>query len=206
MPAAGPARTWAGTTLADRRAARREQFVEAGLELLGTEGTQAVSVRAACRTAKLTERYFYENFADRDALLRAVYERVTDEARGALIGAVSRAHPDPKSVATAAVAAFVELILDDPRKGTVLLLAPLTDPALSERGAAALPTFAALIGEQLPPEHDAAERAMIASGLVGALTNLFIGFLNGTLAVDRDRLVDHCVRLLLHAAQLPPAG
>ncbi|MDT7804669.1 MAG: hypothetical protein QOI78_8102, partial [Actinomycetota bacterium] len=40
-----PGRTWAGTTLDDRKALRREQLVAAGLELLGTVGSAATSVR-----------------------------------------------------------------------------------------------------------------------------------------------------------------
>ncbi|MGH3519864.1 MAG: TetR/AcrR family transcriptional regulator, partial [Haloechinothrix sp.] len=197
MPAAGKAetRTWAGTTLADRRAARRRQLLDAGLELVGPDGTAAVSVRAACRTAKLTERYFYENFTDRDALLLAVYDHVGAQARDALIAAVRDAPARSAEVVRAAVTAFVELILDDPRKGTVLLLAPLTDPALTPKGAELLPAFAALIHDQLPPEIDEGERQMIAVGLVGALTHLFISYLNGTLDVPRDQLVEHCVHM-----------
>lgn len=202
MPADGGAanRTWAGTTLADRRAARRTRFVDAGLELLGTDGPAAVSVRAACRTAKLTERYFYENFADRDALLVAVYEHVAEQARTALIGATQQTDQGAAAVVRAAVTAFVELILDDPRKGKVLLLAPLADPALSMKGAELLPTFSALVHDQLPEEFDETDRQMIAVSLVGALTHLFISFLNGTLDVPRHRLVEHCVRMLLRAA------
>lgn len=193
-------RTWAGTTLANRRAVRRRQFLDAGLELAGTYGITAVSVRAACRTAKLTERYFYENFSDKDAFLLAVYEDVSEQARNALMSAVGEAGPDPEALVRAAVTAFVELMLDDPRKGSVLLLAPLTDTALAQRGSEHLPAFTALIHDQLPPALDEAERQMIAVGLVGSLANLFIRYLDGSLTVPRDRLLEHCVRLILGAA------
>ncbi|WP_034271952.1 TetR/AcrR family transcriptional regulator [Haloechinothrix halophila] len=193
-------RTWAGTTLADRKATRRGQLIEAGLELLGTTGTPAVSVRAVCRTAKLTERYFYESFADRDALLLAVYDQVAQEAHDALVAAVRDARDELTALVRAAVTSFVELIIDDPRKGTVLLLAPLTDPALVQRGAELLPNFTALIHDQLPASIDDTERRLIAVGVTGALTNLFTAYLNGSLDVPRDRLVEHCVRMLLAAA------
>ncbi|HJQ47933.1 MAG TPA: TetR family transcriptional regulator [Amycolatopsis sp.] len=192
-------RTWGGTTLDDRRAARREKLLAAGLDLLGTQGSAAVSVRAVCRHAKLTERYFYESFTDREDLVLAVYEQVAREARQVLIDAV----PDPRAAATtraeAAVTAFVELMVDDPRTGRVLLLAPITDPTLSARGVALLPTFAALIREQLPDHLDAPDRELTAAGLVGALTNLFTGYLGGGLKVSRDRLIAHCVALLARA-------
>ncbi|HVV10582.1 TetR/AcrR family transcriptional regulator [Amycolatopsis sp.] len=192
-------RSWAGTTLTDRKAARRAQLLAAGLQLLGTSGSAAVSVRAVCRQSKLTERYFYENFADREELVLAVYEHVADQARQALVDAVPEKSAAPAERAKAAVTAFVELMVDDPRKGRVLLLAPITDPALSARGVALLPAFAALVREQLPEKLDEAERELTAIGLVGALTNLFTAYLGGTLEVSRVRLVEHCVRLLAQA-------
>ena len=193
-------RTWAGTTLDDRKAARRDQLVAAGLDLLGTEGTAAVSVRAVCRQAKLTERYFYESFADREELVAAVYEHVGEEARQVLVDAVMAA-PSPEQRAELAVRAFVELIVDDPRKGRVLLLAPLTDPALTRRGLHLLPAFAALVGEQLS-RGDETDRQLVAIGLVGALSNVFIAYLDGSLRVTRERLVAHCVRQVLGADDL----
>lgn len=195
MTAAG--RTRAGTTLTDRRAARREQLLNTGLELLGGPGSAAVTVRAVCRTAKLTERYFYENFTDREQLVLAVYERVAEQARQALVDAVHGAGSGERDRAQAAVAAFVELIVDDPRKGRVLLLAPSADATLSKRGSELIPGFAHLVSEQLPPQTDETERAMTATALIGALTNLFVSYLGGTLHTTRERLIDHCVRLLL---------
>ncbi|HEV7974127.1 TetR/AcrR family transcriptional regulator [Amycolatopsis sp.] len=192
-----PSRTWAGTTLDDRKATRRARLLETGLDLLGTEGTAAVSVRAVCRHAKLTERYFYESFSDRENLVLAVYEHVGALAHRALAEAV-RETSDPEALAEAAVTSFVELMVDDPRKGRVLLLAPMTDPALSQRGVELLPSFAELVRGQLSSGDDL-ERQMVAIGLVGALGNVFIAYLNGSLKVSRDRLVSHCVRLVLGA-------
>ncbi|NIH80919.1 TetR/AcrR family transcriptional regulator [Amycolatopsis viridis] len=193
-------KTWAGTTLRDRRAARRAQLLDAALDLLGTAGSAAVTVRAVCRHAKLTERYFYESFTDREELVVAVYEQVADEAHSALVGAVGGSGRNPAERAEAAVTAFVELMLDDPRKGRVLLLAPITDPALSARGVALLPAFAALIRDQLPGRMDTLDRQLTAIGLVGALTHLFTAYLSGTPQMTRERLVGHCVRLLARSS------
>jgi hypothetical protein len=96
----------------------------------------------------------------------------------------------------------VKLMVDDPRKGRVLLLAPMTEPALSRRGVELLPSFAELVREQLSGGDDL-DRQMIAIGLVGALGNVFIAYLNGSLEVSRERLVAHCVRLVL-GADAPP--
>ncbi|MCP2251606.1 transcriptional regulator, TetR family [Prauserella aidingensis] len=191
-------RTWAGTTLADRKATRRRRLLDSGLTLLGSEDSAALSVRAVCRHSRLTERYFYENFADRDELIVAVYDELTSEAHRVLVDAVAAAPTDDRPArARAAVTAFVELIIDDPRKGRVLLLAPLTHPALSRSGVQRIPMFAGLVRDELSANVDEEDRAMTATALVGGLANLFTAYLDGTLDVDRERLVVHCVKLVL---------
>ena len=200
-PTAEGARIWGGTTLGERRAARRRQLVETGLDLLGGEAPGAVSVRAACRGAKLTERYFYESFADRDALVLAVYEDVADEARTALEDA-TRTATDPVDVARRSVEAMVGLMVDDPRKGRVLLVAPITESALASRTMELAPVITAIIRSQLPPGTSERTRNLIATGLLGALMSLFHAYLQGTLQVSREVFVEHCVSLLLNVDRL----
>lgn len=199
--AADDARVWGGTTLADRRAGRREKLLEAGLDLLGSEQVAAISVRAVCRHSHLTERYFYESFPDRDALVLAVYDAVADEAERVLAEA-TRGIDDPVRVARTAVEAMVGLMLDDPRKGRVLLFAPVTEPQLTGRGMRTVPSVIARVREHLSPGVSEADRAMIATGLIGALMGLFHAFLAGTLGVTRQEFVEHCVRLLVTADRL----
>ena len=195
-------RTWGGTTLADRQAARRERLLEAGLDLVGSGGSAALSVRSVCRRAELTDRYFYESFADRDALLLAVYDRVAQEAGEALVAAVAAAPDDLPRRARAAVDAFLQVIVDDPRKGRVLLLEPLTDPALGMRGVALSPMFTEIVRAELGRRGSAAGAQLTATALIGALANLFIRWLDGSLDVSRRTLRDYCVRLLVNAGDL----
>lgn len=208
--AEGAPKVWGGTTLDVRRDARRRRLLEVGFELLGGRGGAAVTVRSVCRHAKLTDRYFYESFADRDELLVAVYDQVAEEARDVLAGAVAAvASPaEPEAIARAAVDAFLGLLTRDPRKGRVLLLAPMTDAALSARAVELMPMFAELIRVQLAAAAGSAvpvaplEERMTATALIGALSNLFIRWLDGTLAASERELTDYCVRLLLTAMPL----
>jgi len=200
-PTAEGARIWGGTTLDERRSTRRDKLVATGLDLLGGEATGAVSVRAACRGSRLTERYFYESFADRDALVLAVYEGVADEARAALEEA-TRAATDPVDVARRSVEAMVSLMVDDPRKGRVLLVAPITEPVLASRTMELAPVITGMIRSQLPPGTSEPTRALIATGLLGALMSLFYAYLQGTLRVSREAFVEHCVSLLLNVDKL----
>lgn len=182
--------------LSARQRVRRECLLEAGVALLGDEERPGVTVRGVCRRAGLTERYFYESFSDRGAFVRAVHRDVGERAHEAVAAAV-RAHP--AELARAAVEAFVQLLVDRPEMGRVLLIAPLTDPALSEQGQALVPGFVTLVRDQLSEVADPQRKEMTALGVVGALTTLFVAYLAGTLTVPRDRLVEHCVALVLDA-------
>ncbi|MDT7636664.1 MAG: hypothetical protein QOC83_952, partial [Pseudonocardiales bacterium] len=205
-------RVWGGTTLDTRRDTRRRRLLEVGFELLGGQGSAAVTVRSVCRHAKLTDRYFYENFADRDGLLVAVYQQVAEQFRDAMAvavgAAVAEAAPGPvapEAVARSAVLAFVGLLTGDPRKGRVLLLAPMTDAALSAHAVGLMPMFGELIRVQLAAAPGGAQvtaaldERMTATALIGALSNLFVRWLDGTLEASEQELTDYCVRLLLTA-------
>jgi AcrR family transcriptional regulator len=227
-------RVWGGTTLDARRDARRERLLDVGFELLGAQGSAAVTVRAVCRAAQLTDRYFYESFPDRDALLVAVYDRVGDEAQRVLADALRKTaatpgragtgrdggDPDadglgsrgrdavaPDTVARAAVEAFFGLLTEDPRKGRILLLEPMTDATLNAEALRLMPAFGELIRAQLAvavgsPVPDELEQRLTASALIGALSNLFVRWLDGSLAASEAELTDYCVRLLVHAVPL----
>ena len=202
MTAAKQRRTWAGSTMDERRAQRREQLISATRELLGSGAT--VSVRAVCRAAGLTERYFYESFDDRDALVVVAYERASQEAVAAVAEAVAASDGSPEAVARAAVRVAVEQVVDDPALGHVLIVAPLTNPVLFEKREELVPVLTALIREQLPGRTSESERDMVALGIAGALTQIFYSYLTGRLVVERDAFVEHCVRLLLSAGAMWP--
>lgn len=88
---------WSGVPLEDRHALRRDTLVAAGVELLGGEGGPALTVRAVCRHANLTERYFYESFTDREHFVRAVYDDVCTRAMATLTSAKTPGRPSSSS-------------------------------------------------------------------------------------------------------------
>jgi AcrR family transcriptional regulator len=177
--------------LEDRQALRRDELVAAGTQLLGGESGPAVTVRAACRQAGLTERYFYESFADRDEFVRAVYDDVCSRAMSALMSATT-----PRE----AVERFVALMVDDPVRGRVLLLAPAVEPVLVASGAEWMPSFIDLLQHKLTQIADPVRQKMIATSLIGGLTALFTAYLNGRLAATREQFIDYCVEMLLSRA------
>lgn len=69
-------RRWTGQSQEQRRAERRELLIASAIRQYGSVGFRNTSVRAICRDADLTERYFYESFANGEDLLLAAFERV----------------------------------------------------------------------------------------------------------------------------------
>ena len=180
---------WSGVPLEDRQALRRDDLIAAGVDLLGSESGPALTVRAVCRAAGLTERYFYESFSDRDEFVRAVYDDVC---------AAGDVHADVvRPTARDAVERFVALMVDDPTRGRVLLLAPAVEPVLTRSGADWMPSFIELLQHKLTRITEPAVQAMVATGLIGALTALFTAYLNGRLAATREQFIDYCVDMLL---------
>jgi AcrR family transcriptional regulator len=188
---------WSGVPLEDRQARRRDDLVAAGVQLLGNAGGPAVTVRAVCRQANLTERYFYESFTDRDEFVRAVYDDVCQRAMTALMSA---------KTAREAVEFFVALMVDDPVRGRVLLLAPEVEPVLTRSGAEWMPNFIDLLQRTLPTITeitDPVTQHMAATSLLGALTALFTAYLDGRLAATREQFIDYCVDMLLSRTAIP---
>jgi AcrR family transcriptional regulator len=182
---------WSGVPLEDRQALRRDELVAAGVRLLGRESGPAVTVRAVCRQTGLTERYFYESFSDRDEFVRAVYDDVCTRAMSTLMSATT---------AREAVERFVALMVDDPVRGRVLLLAPEVEPVLVRSGAEWMPSFIDLLQRKLTRIGDPVRQNMIATSLIGALTALFTAYLDGRLAANREQFIDFCVEMLLSRA------
>jgi AcrR family transcriptional regulator len=199
------ARPYRGVSAEDRRADRRARLIEAGLELLGRDGWSGTTVRAVCAEAGLTERYFYESFEGRDELLLAVFDRVSDEAAGAVLAAIEAAPHDARAKARAAIGTFVEMLTEDPRGARAILIESMSTPALQERRQDAIRAFAALVSEQARgfygTEAVAAQDAeLTALALTGGLAELLVSWLDGRLEVPRERLVEHCVELFIAAA------
>ncbi|TVT55415.1 TetR/AcrR family transcriptional regulator [Amycolatopsis rhizosphaerae] len=188
-------RPYRGVSASDRKAERRARLLEAGLELLGTEGFERTTMTAVCSAAKLTERYFYESFGGREELLLAVIDQIAAEVRDAVLGALREAEGEVADKARAAIRAFVTLLTADPRKGRVAIIESSASAPLRLRRHELLANFAALVVTQAEALHGRAAlpqpRAEINALLfVGGLAEVLTGWLTGRLATTPEELVD----------------
>jgi AcrR family transcriptional regulator len=183
------------------------QLIEAGLEVIGTQGWANTTVRGVCRQAGLTERYFYESFPDHEALLLGVYEHVLVEGIQLVLAAATAAPHDLRRTARAGITAAIEFLTDDPRRGRVLVLEATGNETLQRRRQQAVRAQATLLSEvardffgEHPPERT--DAYLTALSLVGALAEVVSAYLDGQLDVPRERLIDHLTALFVAAAEV----
>lgn len=202
-------RVYAGVAGDARQAERRAQLVDAGLTLLGAAVEPRLTVRGVCTEAGLAPRYFYESFADRDALAVAVFDQVVSDVATRALEAVAAVPPDTRSKATAGLASIVRAVAEDPRRGRLLFSPALDAPVLVERRVASTRTFAQLLLGQVV-EHYGVEAdptlAIATEFLVGGLAQALSSWLDGTLEVSEGELVAACLELFLAVGDRTSAG
>ena len=206
MPSASsPARSrahWAGVPAADRRAERRTLLLDAALDLLGTEGSAATTVRAVCQRARLNPRYFYESFPDLDSLIVAVYDRVIEALAAEVWASMDGTGSDTRAAARAAIDCIVRFIDDDPRGGRVLYIEALGNEALNRRRIETGHSLVELVERDAVARHGSLPRGeqigrIGAAILVGGFSELLVARLEGRIDAPREQLVDDATELFL---------
>lgn len=211
-PTGGLQRRWRGRDPADRVAARRARLLEAGLELMGTQGSQSVSMRGVCRQAALSERYFYESFAELDDLRVAVLETVVLQARDVLREALRTAPAEPAELIRHEVRAFTSFLLDDHRRGRVIFVAAQATPGLIRRRDELVAEFTTPIEMMFGPggltgeNPDGDDVALNSVAVFGALAYLYQRWLSPRHgAVSERRFVEHTARIIERIAGVSSA-
>ncbi len=113
-------RSYGGESATDRLARRRRQLLDAGLELFGTAGYRATTVRQLCREAKVSDRYFYEQFDSTEDLLLAVYDECTARLEEAAVAALGDPGDAVQDLARRGLDAFLSVVESDPRLARVV--------------------------------------------------------------------------------------
>lgn len=199
QPSSVSGRRFRGQSPEERQRLRRDRLIEAGLETFGARGFHEVGVRDVCSQARLTERYFYESFQNREALFVAVYERAVARVREAITLAIGRSPLEVTPLARAALRAFLETLRAEPRLAQILLIDVLTvGAAVGNRSLLATQSFAELVGtlvEKLYPDlpEQKLDAQLIANGLVGSTIYIVMHWAFSGFERPLDRVLDHCV-------------
>ncbi|WP_378742533.1 TetR/AcrR family transcriptional regulator [Nocardia brasiliensis] len=198
---AAATRTYGGVTAVERRAVRRAALLEAALDLFCEGGWNQVTKRAVCARARLNDRYFYEHFTDRDALIEAVAEELTAHGLEAVVTATMHAPPDLRVRVKAAADAALDFVIADPRRGQ-LLVGSYTVDVLQRARQASIRTIAAalaamtrdVLGESAPAVLDT---EMAAFTLVSGTMELVAAWVRGEFDTGRAHLAELIAAMLL---------
>lgn len=188
-------RDYGGVSADDRRAARRDRLVAAARRAWGAEGLGAVTVRGVVAEAGLTNRYFYEHFANRDAVIVAVADQVREEMFTTLVDTSMSAQGDVEARLEAALTALLTGIAEDPERQRILTTEVAQVAGLENRRRETFELLAALIleyGPQVPgftPVVDDAARRH-AQFVVGGVNQVIDGWL-----AERDIPVAQLARI-----------
>lgn len=190
-------RTYGGISAAERRTQRRTALLDAALDILGTQPVDKLTVAALCTGANLNERYYYENFDGRDAVLSALFDGIAEELATAIVQALLIAPADTRGKAHAAISAGIDVLTDDPRKARVALAVSSTTPELRTRTVHTIGAFANLVAAEgldfygLTDTTPDPAIAFRATYLVGGLIQTLTAWLQGDLPMTRDDLITH---------------
>lgn len=192
--------TYGGRTVEQRRADRRERLVDAACEIWGDQGWAAVTMRGVCARAELTDRYFYESFTDRDALLVAVWDQVRDRLVELTTTAMFATRgTDPIARLRAAIAAVVHHFDNDPRQTRIVLGDNAGSPDLERRRRDSLQTFTELLVRfarpYLAPGADENALRMTTLMGVGGFVELITAWRNDLITADAEEIIDHAAEV-----------
>ena len=115
-------RQFKGLSLTERKQARREKLIEAGIEAYGTHGFFAVTVKDICNEAKLTERYFYESFKKSDELFQTIFLKLIDQLQHNVMQAIMQASTDPRKMIESGLTALLTTLKDNPGMARIIYI------------------------------------------------------------------------------------
>jgi AcrR family transcriptional regulator len=202
--------TYGGVSAEQRRVERRRRLLDAALDVIGTQGWSATTLRGVCERARVGPRFFYESFADLDALAAALHDEVLEAALRRTIAAIDAAPDDLPARTTAAFRAMISEVIDDPRRARVLWVEAYGSDTLVRRRFAAMRRLARVAMEQshdlldLPPDGDRVLQA-VSIMLTGGVTEFVLAWLDGGMDVSRDELLAISVEFALAMGNAIPA-
>ena len=202
-------RRYRGASPAERVAARRAKLIEAAMALYGTAGYATTPVKAVCVQAGLTERYFYESFANREELFAALYQHLVADIGALMIAAMSEVPEDTEIRARVLLDTYFTKIANDPAFARVLLLEVLgVSELVHQIYRDAMQRFTDIVQSHvLPPfaEPYNSSENIVAAGLVGAIVHVAMRWVISDFARPQQDVVDGLMTIFRAVAAERPA-
>jgi AcrR family transcriptional regulator len=187
-------RSYRGQSQEQRRAERRSRLIAGAIAVYGERGYHQATVKAVCEAAGLTERYFYESFANSEALLIASYHTVTYSVLGDILRAGEAAQGGKVARARAMLHAYFSALQREPLSARVFLVEIRgVSRALDQAFEASLRTIGHEVARLLGP--GAVEDELLQAGVIGGVIHIASRWIEGGYEPAIDRAVDTALRL-----------
>jgi len=189
-----PTRSYRGQSQEQRRAERRKRLVAAAIEVYGERGYHQATVKAVCEAAGLTERYFYESFANSEALLIDCYNTVAYGVLGEIVRAGEAGGGEPRERGRAMLRAYLSALQSEPRSARVFLaeirgVSREVDRAFD----ASLRAIGREVARVVAP--DAIDDDLLQVGAVGGVIHIVLRWIEDGYQPPIDTAVDTALRL-----------
>ena len=204
-------RPYRGVSAQTRRAERRARLKEVCLDLIEETGVAAISAEAVSSRAGLTKRYFYESFADRDALLYEVMDEFFINVGAEILAALAKGEATPAQRAQTVARVLIEFLERD-RRLARLYIESAGQPTLRARRERAYEAFTRLLLDTVAdhPESDTVEdgvgtgdrHAFATLIVVAGTTQAAISWLQGDVDLPRDSVIGQIARMIIAALEI----
>ncbi|MEU5880050.1 TetR/AcrR family transcriptional regulator [Spirillospora sp. NPDC047279] len=196
-------RAYGGQSADERRSGRRLRLVDAALTAMASGEWRAATVARLCTEAGLNKRYFYESFTGLDELASAAIDQIAEEVGHAALTAYAASADRPlHDQAHASISAVVHALADDPRKARVLFSATAGPPEVLRHRATVVQGLTQILLDHARTIHGVElatdSLARVAPPfVVGGTAETILAWVNGTLKVPLDTLIDDLTTLWL---------
>ncbi|WP_321869804.1 TetR/AcrR family transcriptional regulator [Paraburkholderia tropica] len=179
-----------GTNAESRRLERRDKLMAAARKVFGERGFHGASVRAICDEAGLTERYFYESFANSEALFIAMHKATSDRIIRTIAAAADACPSESLDKVHAMLAAYYEDIRADPISARLFAIdAGYISAAAKEVCANWRQSFGALVAQTLN-KHAGPGNPLVRSGSVIALLEIGVEWMESGFALPINEIIE----------------
>ncbi|MCU4358153.1 TetR/AcrR family transcriptional regulator [Acinetobacter ursingii] len=201
-------RQFKGLSLTERKHARREKLIEAGIETYGTQGFFSVTVKDVCNEAKLTERYFYESFKKSEDLFQTIFLKLIETLQQNVMQSVMQAAPYPAKMIDAGLGALLRTLKDDPRLARIIYIDAMLVQELHNQATIQetmlrfdrmIQAFVMLMMPNL--QRSEQEVSLIATGLNGYVTQIAIRWVMGGFKQSQEDVLFACRTVFLSLVQ-----
>ncbi|MFC0252135.1 TetR/AcrR family transcriptional regulator [Massilia consociata] len=196
-------RSYRGLSQEERRAERRSRLIAAAIAVYGERGYHQATVKAVCEAAGLTERYFYESFANSEALLIACFNAVTFSVLGEIRQAAQGAGRGRIARSRAMLHAYFTALQREPQSARVFLVEIRgVSRAVDQAFDAALRAIGQEVARIVAPPG-AQEDQLLQAGVVGGVIHIALRWIAQGYTPPTEAVVESALKLGMVLASSP---